>query len=79
MHPGHTPFNSTEVWSKGDGGDATILTATCYPDWDKGGWPYQEAYFNTRYFWSHGEFTPRETMRGKMALLAYLYYLGISG
>ncbi len=76
VHPGHTPFNSTEVWSKGNGGDATILTSTCYPDWEKGRWPYQEAYFNTRYFWSHSEFTPRETMRGKMALLAYLYYLG---
>jgi hypothetical protein len=25
------------------------------------------------YFWVNGEFTPRETMRGKMALLAYLY------
>ena len=25
------------------------------------------------HFWVNGEFTPRETMRGKMALLAYLY------
>jgi hypothetical protein len=23
--------------------------------------------------WVNGDFTPRETMRGKMALLAYLY------
>lgn len=33
----------------------------------------QESYFNQRYFWVNGEFTPRETMRGKMALMAYLY------
>ena len=36
-------------------------------------WPRQESYFNQRYFWVNGEFTPRETMRGKMALLGYLY------
>jgi hypothetical protein len=36
-------------------------------------WPRQESFFNQRYFWVNGEFTPRETMRGKMALLGYLY------
>lgn len=73
VHPGQTPFNGTETWTKGNGGDARILLNQCYPSWDTGGWPRQESYFNQRYFWVNGEFTPRETMRGKMALLAYLH------
>lgn len=73
VHPGQTPFNGTETWSRGDGGDARILLDRCYPSWDEGGWPRQESFFNQRYLWVNGEFTPRETMRGKMALLAYLY------
>lgn len=73
-HPGQTPFNGTETWSPGhNGGDARILTDRMYPSWKDGGWPRQESYFNQRYFWVNGEFTPRETMRGKMALLGYLY------
>ena len=72
-HPGQTPFNGTETWSPGNGGDARILLDRCYPSWYDGGWPRQESYFNQRYMWVNGEFTPRETMRGKMALLAYLY------
>ena len=72
-HPGQTPFNGTETWSRGDGGDAQILLKRCYPDWDTGGWPRQESFFNQRYLWVNGEFTPRETMRGKTALLAYLH------
>jgi hypothetical protein len=73
-HPGQTPFNGTETWSPGhNGGDARILLNQMYPSWTDGGWPRQESYFNQLYFWVNGEFTPRETMRGKMALLAYLY------
>ena len=72
-HPGQTPFNGTETWSPGNGGDAQIILKYCYPDWNTGGWPRQESFFNQRYFWVNGEFTPRETMRGKMALLGYLY------
>lgn len=73
-HPGQTPFNGTETWSPGfNGGDARIILNRCYPDWNTGGWPHQESFFNIRYMWVNGEFTPRETMRGKMALLAYLY------
>jgi len=72
-HPGQTPFNGTETWSPGNGGDARIILNRCYPDWYDGGWPHQESFFNIRYMWVNGEFTPRETMRGKMALLAYLY------
>ena len=70
-HPGQTPFNGTETWSPGNGGDARILLDRCYPAWS--GWPRQESYFNQRYMWVNGEFTPRETMRGKMALLGYLH------
>ena len=71
-HPGQTPFNGTETWSPGqNGGDAQVILKYCYPAWDQG-WPRQESYFNQRYFWVNGEFTPRETMRGKMALLGYL-------
>lgn len=72
-HPGQTPFNGTETWSPGNGGDARIILAHCYPDWYNGGWPHQESFFNIRYMWVNGEFTPRETMRGKMALMGYLY------
>ena len=73
-HPGQTPFNGTETWSPGhNGGDARVILKYCYPDWNEGVWPRQESYFNQRYFWVNGEFTPRETMRGKMALLGYLY------
>ena len=72
-HPGQTPFNGTETWSPGNGGDARIILKRCYPDWYTSGWPHQESFFNIRYMWVNGEFTPRETMRGKMALLAYLY------
>ena len=71
-HPGQTPFNGTETWSPGhNGGDAQVILKYCYPEWNAG-WPRQESYFNQRYFWVNGEFTPRETMRGKMALLGYL-------
>lgn len=72
-HPGQTPFNGTEIWSPGNGGDARIILERCYPDWYTGGWPRQESFFNIRYMWVNGEFTPRETMRGKMALMGYLY------
>ena len=79
-HPGQTPFNGTETWSPGhNGGDARVILKYCYPEWTvENGvqtttWPRQESYFNQRYFWVNGEFTPRETMRGKMALLGYLY------
>jgi len=70
-HPGQTPFNGIETWSQGNGGDARLITRHCYPEWDS--WPQQESFFNQRYLWVNGEFTPRETMRGKMALLGYLY------
>ena len=70
-HPGQTPFNGTETWTANNGGDARLLLRRCYPVWSE--WPQQESFFNQRYMWVNSEFTPRQTMRGKMALLAYLY------
>ncbi len=40
-------------------------------------WPRGESYFPSRWVWAHTEFTPRQTMRGKMALYGYLY--GLAG
>ncbi|MCB0746047.1 MAG: glycoside hydrolase family 9 protein [Ignavibacteriae bacterium] len=75
LHPGHTPYNNLEPWGTAKNGDGNPrwFSDRGYPDWDKGGWPYQEAHFNSRYSWANGEFTPRQTMRGKMALLGYLH------
>jgi hypothetical protein len=74
LHPGHTPYNNLDSWGKGhNGGNPPWLTEKCYPEWKSGGWPHQEGFFNCRYVWANGEFTPRQTMRGKMALYGYLY------
>jgi endoglucanase len=75
LHPGHTPYNNLGTWDTNNqgGSDPQWFVKRCYPDWSGKGWPFQEAYFNCRYSWSNGEFTPRETMRGKMALYGYIY------
>ncbi len=73
LHPGHTPYNNLDPWNSDNGSNPRWFTDRGYPDWDKGGWPHQEAHFNNRYSWANGEFTPRQTMRGKMALYGYLY------
>lgn len=75
LHPGHTPYNNLDPWGNMPGSNPKWFTDKGYPDWNTGGWPHQEAYFNCRYIWTNGEFTPRQTMRGKMALYGYL--LGI--
>ena len=75
LHPGHTPFNNLDTWNKSKGSAPQWFVEKCYPEWKAGGWPHQEAYFNCRYMWANGEFTPRQTMRGKMALYGYLYSL----
>ncbi len=75
LHPGHTPYLNMDGWACGmTMGCPPTLAEHCYPDFEN--WPRGEAYFNTRYVWAHGEFTPRQTMRGKMALYAYLYNIG---
>jgi hypothetical protein len=79
VHPGHTPYINTEDW----GGTMVMgkpswMTSKCYPSYGNNqttGWPKAEGYFNTRYVYAHSEFTPQQTMRGKMALNGYLYGL----
>lgn len=72
LHPGHTPYINTEDWAPGMiMGRPSWMYSKCYPDYTL--WPKAEGYFNTRYVWAHSEFTPQQTMRGKMALYGYLY------
>ncbi|HOK65656.1 MAG TPA: cellulase N-terminal Ig-like domain-containing protein [Anaerohalosphaeraceae bacterium] len=74
LHPGHTPYLNTDDWYSGMiMGRPSWMTEKCYPAYSN--WPRAEGYFNTRYVWAHSEFTPQQTMRGKMALYAYLYGL----
>jgi endoglucanase len=74
LHPGHTPYNNLDPWGGNhNGSNPRWFTEKCYPDWEEGGWPHQEGHFNCRYSWANAEFTPRQTMRGKMALYGYLY------
>jgi hypothetical protein len=73
LHPGHTPYNNMDPWGgDANGSNPRWFSDRGYPQWDAGGWPHQEAHFNCRYSWANGEFTPRQTMRGKMALYGYL-------
>lgn len=77
LHPGHTPYNNLDPWGvSNNGSNPRWFAERGYPDWDEGGWPHQEAHFNSRYSWANGEFTPRQTMRGKHVLYAYLFWLG---
>jgi endoglucanase len=79
LHPGHTPYNNLDPWGETPHGhNPRWFTQRGYPDWDAGGWPHQEAHFNNRYSWANAEFTPRQTMRGKMVLYAYLEALARS-
>lgn len=74
LHPGQTPYNNLGSWGgTNKGSNPQWFYEKCYPEWKAGGWPEQETYFNCRYMWANGEFTPRQTMRGKMALLGYLH------
>jgi endoglucanase len=72
LHPGHTPY-----WNMNDWAPAMImgrpswLASHGYPEQNQ--WPQAELCFNTDYVWSHTEFTPQQTMRGKNALYGYLY------
>lgn len=73
LHPGQTPYHNLDNWGgTNNGSHPEWFTQRCYPEWESG-WPHQEAFFNTRYCWASSEFTPRQTMRGKMALYGYLY------
>jgi len=81
VHPGHTPYLNIQDWWDGMVMfKSSWLTEKCYPVFgsDSNGWPKAEAYFNTRYVFSHSEFTPQQTMNGKAALYGYLYGLSKS-
>jgi hypothetical protein len=74
LHPGHTPYFNLDDWDQSmTMGSPSKLFANCYPSDFQTTWPIDEGYFNTRYVWAHNEFTPQQTMRGKMALYGYLY------
>lgn len=74
LHPGHTPYMNVANW-----GDGMIMARPrwmadqSYPAWES--WPHAEGHFETRHVYSNGEFTPRQTMRGKFAIYAYLLAL----
>jgi hypothetical protein len=72
QHPGMTPYFNTADWGGNMVmGNPSWMTAFSYPD--NSMWPKGEVYFNTRYVYAHSEFTPQQTMRGKIALYGYLY------
>ncbi|MCI0512234.1 glycoside hydrolase family 9 protein, partial [candidate division KSB1 bacterium] len=78
MHPGHTPYLNTEGWGGVMvGSNPGKVLEKFYPNINN--WPHASKYINTRFIWAHSEFTPRETMRGKTLLYAYLYTLSKSG
>jgi len=77
LHPGHTPYLNTDDWGRERGmimARPRWMAARGYPEFSQ--WPRGECYFNTRWVWAHSEFTPQQTMRGKMALYGYLYGIG---
>jgi hypothetical protein len=89
MHPGHTPYMNVDDWGGSMiMGTPSWMYRQCYPapstptgsnPWGpeiKKVWPQGELYFETRYVYAHSEFTPQQTMRGKMALYGYLHTLG---
>ncbi|HCE44579.1 MAG TPA: glycosyl hydrolase family 5 [Lentisphaeria bacterium] len=74
VHPGHTPYMNAGSWGKGVSADPKLYSGKGYPAWDK--WPHGEALWRARCSYANNEFTPQQTMRGKMCLLGYLYSLG---
>ncbi len=76
VHPGHTPYMNARTWYRGYQGDPQWYAAKGYPEWEQ--WPQGEALWPVRYCYANSEFTPQQTMRGKMCLLGYLYSLGES-
>jgi hypothetical protein len=72
LHPGHTPYlNTDDWWQVMIMGKPSWMGDQSFPPMKE--WPRGECYYNTRYVWAHSEFTPQQTMRGKMALYGYLY------
>lgn len=74
VHPGHTPYMNAAAWSGGYMADPQYYASKGYPAWKQ--WPHGEALWPAPYCYANNEFTPQQSMRGKMCLLAYLYSLG---
>ncbi|MBE0583723.1 MAG: Ig-like domain-containing protein [Desulfofustis sp.] len=73
VHPGHTPYMNLDDWAPGMVmGTPSKLMQNSYPANVASTWPRGETYFPSRWVWAHNEFTPRQTMRGKLALYGYL-------
>ncbi len=78
VHPGHTPYLNLSDWAPGMVmGRPSALYENSYPTNVPDNWPRGESAFSSRWVWAHTEFTPRQTMRGKMALYGYLH--GLAG
>ncbi|MDR1761424.1 MAG: T9SS type A sorting domain-containing protein [Bacteroidales bacterium] len=88
VHPGHTPYMNIYDWFQGMVmGAPQWMVEKNYPavvynnpgnpseGIQPGSWAIGELYYNTRYVYAANEFTPQQTMRGKIALYAYLYSL----
>jgi len=76
VHPGHTPYLNLTDWHSGMVmGSPSALYENSHPANVPNDWPRGEAIFPSRWVWAHTEFTPRQSMRGKMALYGYLHGL----
>ncbi len=76
VHPGHTPYmNLSDWWTGMVMAMPSKLYENSYPANVPNTWPIGETYFPSRWVFSHNEFTPRQTMKGKVALYGYLYSL----
>ena len=73
-HPGHVPYMGIHDWGGLIMGRPQWMTSKNYPP--VGEWPYGELYYNSRYIYAANEFTPQQTMRGKVALYGYLHAVG---
>ena len=77
VQPGHTPYMNADAWGGGYMFDPQYYAKRGYPAWKE--WPHAEALWPAPYCFSNNEFTPQQSMRGKMCLLAYLYSMGEKG
>ena len=78
MHPGHTPYLNPYDWGGGRVmGNPSRMVEKGYPVETNlrrlEVWPMAEISFESRYVYAHSEFTPQQSMRGKMALYGYLF------
>ena len=74
VDPGHTPYMNADAWGGGYMADPQWYASKGYQAWAQ--WPHDEALWRARYCFANSEYTPQQSMRGKMALLGYLYSLG---